>query len=65
MTIQAFVSNLMGDGGYVLVETNDPTVIVSFVSKFSYWTDAEVIPVIDVREAAATGAGSLEWARNA
>ncbi|RQH15702.1 MULTISPECIES: DUF3303 domain-containing protein [Bradyrhizobium] len=65
LTIQAFVSNLMGDGGYVLVETNDPTVIVSFVSKFSYWNDAEVIPVIDVREAAATGAGSLEWARNA
>ena len=65
MTIHAFVSNLMGDGGYILVETDDPKLVVSFASKFLYWNDAEVIPVIDVAEATAVAAGSLTWARTA
>ncbi len=65
LVIQAFVSNLMGDGGYVLVEATDPKVVVAFVSKFSYWNDADVVPVIDVREATAVASGSLDWARSA
>src|SRR5436190_13848712 len=65
LTIHAFVSNLMGDGGYVLVEASDPKVVVSFVSKYSYWNDAEVIPVIDVAEVTAVASGSLAWARTA
>jgi hypothetical protein len=55
----------MGDGGYVLVEASDPKVIVAFVSKFLYWDDAEVVPVIDVGEAVAVASGSLDWARSA
>ena len=65
LKIHAFVSNLMGDGGYILVETDDPKLIVSFASKFSYWNDSEIIPVIDVAEATAVAAGSLSWARAA
>jgi uncharacterized protein DUF3303 len=65
LAIHGFVSNLMGDGGYVLVEAEDPKVIVSFVSKFSYWNDEEVVPVIGVSEVTEVAGGSLAWARAA
>ena len=65
LAVRAFVSNLMADGGYVLVEADDPKVVVAFVSKFSYWNDAEVIPVVDVTEVTSVASGSLEWARSA
>ena len=32
LAVHAFVSNLAGESGYVLVEAADPKVIVSFVS---------------------------------
>ena len=31
LTVHAFVSNLAGNGDYVLVDTNDPKVVVAFV----------------------------------
>jgi uncharacterized protein DUF3303 len=63
LTVHSFVSNLSGDAGYILCETSDPKAIVSFVSKFSYWNDAEVTPVVEVSEAATIASGSLAWAR--
>jgi outer membrane receptor protein involved in Fe transport len=36
LTVYAFVSNLAGNGGYVLVEASDPKVIVTFVSKYNF-----------------------------
>ena len=65
LTVQAFVSNLGGRGGYVLVEANDPKVIVSFVSKFNFWNDVEVVPVVDVGEVVPIASASLDWARKA
>jgi len=65
LTVHAFVSNLSGNGGYVLVETSDPKVIVSFVSKYTFWNDANVVPVVDVGEAVPINAASLAWARGA
>jgi hypothetical protein len=64
LNIHAFVSNLAADGGYVLVEA-DPKVIVSFVSKYNYWNDINVVPVIDVGEVVPISAASLAWARSA
>jgi hypothetical protein len=64
LTVHAFVSNLAADGGYVLVEA-DPKVIVSFVSKYNYWNDINVVPVIDVGEVVPISAASLAWARSA
>ena len=64
LSVQAFLSNLTGNGGYVLVEANDPKVVTSFVSKFNYWNDIDVVPVIDVAEAVSIGQSSLEWARS-
>jgi hypothetical protein len=65
LNVQAFVSNLVGDAGYVLVEANDPKVVLSFVSKFTYWNDIVVNPVVDVGEVIPITAGSLAWARGA
>jgi hypothetical protein len=33
-----------------LVEANDPKVVYSFVSKFNFWNDIDVVPVIDIGE---------------
>ena len=64
LTVHAFVSNLAGNGGYVLVEA-DPKVIVSFVSKYNYWNEVNVVPVIDIGEAVPITAASLGWAQSA
>jgi hypothetical protein len=50
LTVHAFVSNLAGNGGYVLAEASDPKVIVTFVSKYNFWNDVNVVPVVDVGE---------------
>jgi|SRR3974390_82287 hypothetical protein len=65
LTVHAFVSKLSGNGGYVLVEANDPKVIVSFVSKYTFWNDATVVPVLDVGETVPINAASLAWAQGA
>jgi Domain of unknown function (DUF3303) len=64
LTIHAFLGNL-ANGGYVLVEAAEPGLVQSFVSKFIYWNDVEVVPVVDVAEAVTTASESLAWARAA
>ena len=65
LTVHAFVGNLVGNGGYVLIEAAEPGPVQSFVSKFTAWNDVEVVPVVDVAEAVAIGTESLAWARAA
>ena len=65
LTIHAFVSDLAGISGYVLAEANDPKAITAFVSKYNFWNDINVVPVIDVGEAVPINASSLEWAKKA
>lgn len=65
LTVHAFVSNLAGNGGYVLVEASDPKVIVAFVSKYNFWNDVNVVPVVDVGESVPIAVASLAWARSA
>ena len=65
LKVHTFLSSLMGDSGYVLVETDDPKLILAFCQRFAYWNETRVVPVLDVSEAASTGVASLEWARTA
>lgn len=65
LTVNAFVSNLAGNGGYVLVEASDPKTIVAFVSKYTFWNDANVVPVVDIGEAVPINSTSLAWAQSA
>lgn len=64
LTVHAFLAN-MNNGGYVFVEADDPSVVASFVSKFFYWNDVNVVPVIDVADSVAIGVASIAWARKA
>lgn len=64
LTVHAFVGDL-NNGGYALVEADDPKVVYSFVSKFFYWNDVEVVPVIDVADIVPVGTESMEWTRAA
>jgi Protein of unknown function (DUF3303) len=65
LTVHAFVSNLAGERGYCLVEANDPKVIVSFVSKYNFWNDVNVVPVLDIGEVVPLVSASLAWAQSA
>jgi hypothetical protein len=65
LTVHAFVSHVNSDGGYVLVDAPDPKIVASFVSKYIYWNDVEVIPVVDVEEIVPINLESLAWARAA
>jgi len=65
LTVHAFLSNLVGDKGYVFVEAGDPKVVVSFVSKFTFWNDVDVHPVVDVGDVIPVTSASLAWARSA
>ena len=65
LTIHAFVSDLAGRGGFILVETNDPKAVTAFATKYNYWNDVKITPVIDVGELVPITASSLEWAKGA
>ena len=65
LTVHAFVSDLAGISGYVLVETSDPKIILSFVSKYNFWIDSNVVPVVDVGDAVTITSASLAWAQSA
>ena len=65
LNVQAFLSKIAGAGGYVLVETDDTKLIQSFVSKFNFWNDIEVVPVNDVGEAVGIAHAAVNWARDA
>ncbi|MDH3731296.1 MAG: DUF3303 domain-containing protein, partial [Acidimicrobiia bacterium] len=43
LTVHAFVGNLK-NGGYVLVEADDPKIVFTFVSKYFAWNDVDVVP---------------------
>lgn len=64
LTVHAFVSTL-SHSGYVLVEANDPKVVASFTTKFTFWNDIKVVPVADIAELVPIAAASSAWARNA
>jgi hypothetical protein len=63
LTIHAFVSDLAGRGGFILVEADDPKAVTAFATKYNYWNDVKITPVIDVGELVPISAGSLEWAK--
>lgn len=65
LNVHAFVSNLAGESGYVLVEATDPKVVVSFVSKYNFWNDVKVVPVLDIGDVVPITAASLAWAQGA
>jgi hypothetical protein len=62
LTVHTFVGTL-NNTGYALVEADDPATVASFVSKFFYWNDVEVKPVLDVEQMVGIGFVSMAWAQ--
>jgi|ERR1700682_4324414 hypothetical protein len=50
-TIHQFVSRLDGNGGFFVVETDNPMDLLDGPSKFGFLLDYEVHPVVDIAEA--------------
>jgi hypothetical protein len=61
LNVQAFVTDVDGGGGYVLVEAADPKVVAMFTHKFIAWNDIKVVPVIDVAESAEIAQQTIAW----
>jgi hypothetical protein len=65
-TIQQFVTTLVNDCGYLIVEASDSAVILSALSKFRFFDDFEIIPVVDVNpDLVVTLNESIAWTRDA
>ena len=65
LTVHAFPSSLEGNAGYVLVEASDPKVVTSFLTKYNFWNDIHVVPVIDTAGVVPIVATSVPWAWSA
>lgn len=60
-TFHQFVGRLDNDGGFAVVETDNPTDILRDVAKFEPWLKYEVIPVVDVQDLAAANNEAIEF----
>jgi hypothetical protein len=49
-TFHQFVTRLDGEGGFSIVETDDPRLVLGDTSKFSAWFEFHVYPVMDIQE---------------
>jgi hypothetical protein len=60
-TFHQFVGRVDGNGGFAIVETDNPTDILKDVSTFSPWLKYEVFPVVDIADVATTGAEAIAF----
>jgi len=56
-----FLTRLDGEGGYAVVETDNPLNILDSAAKFSPWFKFEVIPVVDIMEGTPVAAQAIEF----
>jgi Domain of unknown function (DUF3303) len=52
-TFHQFVGRVDNNGGFAVVETENPTDILRDVAKFEPWLRYEVVPVVDIQDLAA------------
>ena len=65
LAVHTFLSRLDSAGGFVVLEADDPKAVASFLSKFSFWNDVDVVPVADVQELVPVSLAAMAWARSA
>jgi Domain of unknown function (DUF3303) len=49
-TYHQFLGRLDGDGGFAVVETDNPASVLEGPAKFAPWLEFSVIPVLDIME---------------
>jgi hypothetical protein len=59
-TFHQFVGRVDGEGGFAVVETDDPMDILRDVSLFAPWLKYEVHPVVDIADVARVGAEAIK-----
>jgi Protein of unknown function (DUF3303) len=65
LKVHAFLGKVGGSGGYIFVEADDVKVVQAFVSKFVFWNEVTVVPVLDVGDSVANAHAALAWATQA
>jgi hypothetical protein len=49
-TFHQFLTRLDAEGGYAVVETDNPASVMEGPSKFAPWLEFSVVPVVDIAE---------------
>ncbi len=63
-TFHQFVTRLDGEGGYAVVEADDPLAVMEGPSKFSPWFEFTVTPVVDITEGIPTFSEGIEFRKS-
>lgn len=62
VTFHQFLARLDGNGGFAVIETDDPTAVLKDVAKFLPWLNYAVYPVVEIQEVtAAFGEAFAFW----
>lgn len=64
LTISEFTVRADGRGGIVVCTPDDLAPVYLFVTQYAAWFNSDVLPVLDVNDAADTFGAGLEWARS-
>jgi hypothetical protein len=56
-----FLGRIDGQGGFAVVETDDPSLIAKDVAPFASWFDFSVYPVLEIAETAALDTQAVEF----
>jgi hypothetical protein len=60
-TFHQFVERLTGDGGYAVVETDNPLAVMEGPSKFGAHHKFTIEPVVDIMESVQVGQDGIEF----
>jgi hypothetical protein len=55
------VQRVDGDGGFAVVETDDPTTVLKDTLKFAPWFKYECFPVIDIMDAVSVFQEAIDY----
>jgi hypothetical protein len=60
-TFVQFLARMDGQGGYAVVETDNPASLADAPAKFSTWLEFEAVPVLDIGDNVANNAAGAEF----
>jgi hypothetical protein len=60
-TFHQFVGRLDGEGGFAIVETDNPTELLTETSKFTPFNVFQIFPVVDMDEWAQAAQGGIDF----
>jgi hypothetical protein len=60
-TFHQFLTRLDGNGGYAVVETDDPLEVLEGPSKFGPYFEFDVVPVVDIMEGIPVANEAIEF----